>query len=313
MTDNGEFITYTGQGGLSARSSTAHCIADQVLTRGNEALKNSYKGHWPIRVIRGDRDKKSPTGEVYTYIGLYQIMHMRYEPGKDGNLVYMFDLKRQGGQQPLPVCASPEPNRRYIANKPGSSTSMTVKRKWEDLPHAGGDKVASSPYSSSRGQWGIPLDFSNTKQTLYVRGSSWLTGWSFMATFPYEVTWPVKLQPGELGWHMMTHPYYDPGNWSLGKKSVVSKKKLSFKMANTHTWLGSCELWNYSAQGKPSWIRSKRLPSGSFLMMPVVFILEDSFWRHDAPVTWCQCTDCMTWMHRFDEAQVILFFLTGEK
>ncbi|CAK9202226.1 unnamed protein product [Sphagnum troendelagicum] len=164
--DDGELITYTGQGGLSNRSGAAHSVADQVLTRGNEALKNSYEGHLPIRVIRGEKDKRSPTGDVYTYIGLYHILQMRYEPGKDGNLVYMFDLQRQGGQHPLPICASkPVPQ---IANKAtGLSTSLSLKRKWDNSLESGD---ASSPCSSKE-QWGIPLDFSNVNQALYVRGS----------------------------------------------------------------------------------------------------------------------------------------------
>ncbi len=164
--DDGEFITYTGQGGLSNRSGAAHSVADQVLTRGNKALKNSYEGHLPIRVIRGEKDKRSPTGDVYTYIGLYHILQMRYEPGKDGNLVYMFDLQRQGGQHPLPICASkPVPQ---IANKAtGFSTSLSLKRKWDNSLESGD---ASSPCSSKE-QWGIPVDFSNVNQALYVRGS----------------------------------------------------------------------------------------------------------------------------------------------
>ncbi len=64
-----------------------------------------------VQVIQGHKDKKSPTSEVYTYLGLQYIMCMRYELGKNGNLVHMFDLKCQEGQYPLPHV---HPNLEYI-------------------------------------------------------------------------------------------------------------------------------------------------------------------------------------------------------
>lgn len=82
--DCGEFITHNGQGGLSTRSSTTHNVANQVLSQGNETLKNSYEGHQMVQVIRGHKDKESPTSEFYTYLGLYYIMCMRHELGKMG-------------------------------------------------------------------------------------------------------------------------------------------------------------------------------------------------------------------------------------
>ncbi len=82
--DYGEFITHNGQGGLSIRYSATHNVANQVLTKRNETFKNNYEGHQMVRVIRGHKDKESPTSEFYTYLGLYYIMYMRYELGKMG-------------------------------------------------------------------------------------------------------------------------------------------------------------------------------------------------------------------------------------
>jgi hypothetical protein len=120
--ENGNIITYTGQGGLSHRSPTAHSVADQVLTRGNEALKNSFEHSKPIRVIRGHKDKKSPTTESYTYLGLYKALAMRYEPGVGGNLVYKFDLQRLEGQQMLPAPVVSQSLRESASIKGGPSS-----------------------------------------------------------------------------------------------------------------------------------------------------------------------------------------------
>jgi hypothetical protein len=55
-------------------------------------------------------------------------MGMKYELGKNGNLVYMFDLKCQEGQHPLPTCAPK--SRIHIANINASSNkSIYLKKK----------------------------------------------------------------------------------------------------------------------------------------------------------------------------------------
>ena len=75
----------------------------QELTRGNEALRNSFKTCTPVRVIRGQKDASSLNGESYIYLGLYHIVEMRYEVGMQGKgmLVYKFVLRRLPGQPQL--------------------------------------------------------------------------------------------------------------------------------------------------------------------------------------------------------------------
>lgn len=77
-------------------------VVCQELTRGNEALRNSFKNCTPVRVIRGQKDASSLNGECYTYLGLYHIVEMRYEAGMQGMLVYKFVLRRLPGQPQLP-------------------------------------------------------------------------------------------------------------------------------------------------------------------------------------------------------------------
>lgn len=102
-------------------------IAGQVLTRGNEALKNSCQHRKPIRVIRGHKDKQSPTGESYTYIGLYEVLAMRYETGVQGMRVYKFDLCRSSGQPPLNEILVP--TQTAATNKASSSKCAPMKGK----------------------------------------------------------------------------------------------------------------------------------------------------------------------------------------
>lgn len=50
----------------------ATCSA-QVFKRGNLALLNSCCLGVPIRVIRGNADTKSYTGNIFIYDGLYRV------------------------------------------------------------------------------------------------------------------------------------------------------------------------------------------------------------------------------------------------
>ncbi|CAK9229826.1 unnamed protein product [Sphagnum troendelagicum] len=187
--ENGNIITYTGQGGLSHRSPTAHSVADQVLTRGNEALKNSFEHSKPIRVIRGHKDKKSPTTESYTYLGLYKALAMRYEPGVGGNLVYKFDLQRLEGQQMLPAPVVSQSHRESASIKGGPSSfkgkgspflepqshdsasfrgkdSPSFKGKGAKL-QSGGSKV--DKLSEGTLKWSKSEDVTNTAEVVHLK------------------------------------------------------------------------------------------------------------------------------------------------
>ncbi|MCO5557108.1 hypothetical protein L7F22_010664 [Adiantum nelumboides] len=95
--DNSDDVVYTGQGGndLLGRK---HQIADQVLKRGNLALTNNMEQDLPVRLIRGHKTKKSYTGKIYTYDGLYKVVDFWAEKGLSGFTVYKFRLKRAEGQ-----------------------------------------------------------------------------------------------------------------------------------------------------------------------------------------------------------------------
>lgn len=95
--DNSTDVVYTGQGGNDLLGKK-HQIADQVMEKGNLALKvrffvhcgekvivishsgmvhwmqNSMEQNLPVRLIRGHKTKKSYTGKVYTYDGLYKVL-----------------------------------------------------------------------------------------------------------------------------------------------------------------------------------------------------------------------------------------------
>ncbi|KAI3908224.1 hypothetical protein MKW98_029525, partial [Papaver atlanticum] len=68
--DNSDDVIYTGQGGNDLLGNKSQ-IADQVMKRGNLALKNNIGQNVPVRVIRGLKCPSSYCGKVYTYDGLY--------------------------------------------------------------------------------------------------------------------------------------------------------------------------------------------------------------------------------------------------
>ncbi|KAH7281285.1 hypothetical protein KP509_36G039200 [Ceratopteris richardii] len=98
--DNAMDVVYTGQGGNDLLGKK-HQIADQVMEKGNLALKNSMDQDLPVRLIRGNKTKKSYTGKVYTYDGLYKVKKYWAEKGKSGFTVYKFLLRRMEGQSVL--------------------------------------------------------------------------------------------------------------------------------------------------------------------------------------------------------------------
>ncbi|GAV87624.1 YDG_SRA domain-containing protein/Pre-SET domain-containing protein, partial [Cephalotus follicularis] len=95
--DNAEDVIYTGQGGHNLTGDKRQ-IRDQVLKRGNLALKNCVEQCVPVRVVRGHECASSYTGKVYTYDGLYRVVQYWADKGISGYTVYKYRLRRHEGQ-----------------------------------------------------------------------------------------------------------------------------------------------------------------------------------------------------------------------
>ncbi|XP_074568350.1 histone-lysine N-methyltransferase family member SUVH9-like [Curcuma longa] len=90
--DKGAVLIYTGQGGRERN--VAQQRSDQKLHGGNLALERSMNYGIEIRVIRGIKCNKSPSGMVYFYDGLYKITDCWMDLGKSGFKVYKYKLLR---------------------------------------------------------------------------------------------------------------------------------------------------------------------------------------------------------------------------
>ncbi|KAF8400074.1 hypothetical protein HHK36_015949 [Tetracentron sinense] len=95
--DNSEDVVYTGQGGNNLLGNKRQ-VQDQVMDRGNLALKNSMEQCVPVRVIRGHGSASSYCGKVYTYDGLYKVVNYWAEKGVSGFTVFKYRLRRIEGQ-----------------------------------------------------------------------------------------------------------------------------------------------------------------------------------------------------------------------
>ncbi|RZC91601.1 hypothetical protein C5167_027665 [Papaver somniferum] len=95
--DNSDDVIYTGQGGNDLLGNKSQ-IADQVMKRGNLALKNNIDHKVPVRVIRGLKCPSSYCGKVYTYDGLYNVVGYWAEKGVSGYTIFKYRLKRLEGQ-----------------------------------------------------------------------------------------------------------------------------------------------------------------------------------------------------------------------
>ncbi|PIA34074.1 hypothetical protein AQUCO_03900171v1 [Aquilegia coerulea] len=107
--DDLDTIWYTGEGGIHLLGNKRQ-FKDQVMAKGNLALKNNIKQKVPVRVIRGHNTASSYTGRVYTYDGLYRVASYRTVKGKTGFNVFQYQLKRIEGQPALvtnQVCYNP--------------------------------------------------------------------------------------------------------------------------------------------------------------------------------------------------------------
>ncbi|GAB2249710.1 hypothetical protein Droror1_Dr00013069 [Drosera rotundifolia] len=98
--DNLEELEYTGQGGNDLLGNKQQ-IKDQVLLRGNLALKNNMEQCVPVRVIRGHKCTSSYCGKIYTYDGLYKVVQFRKDKGKSDFVVFKYQLRRVEGQPRL--------------------------------------------------------------------------------------------------------------------------------------------------------------------------------------------------------------------
>ncbi|OVA09678.1 SET domain [Macleaya cordata] len=98
--DNSEDVVYTGQGGHDLLGHKRQ-VADQVLLRGNLALKNNIEQCVPVRVIRGHGSASSYCGKIYTYDGLYNVVQYWAEKGASGFTIFKYRLKRLEGQPTL--------------------------------------------------------------------------------------------------------------------------------------------------------------------------------------------------------------------
>ncbi|XP_043687257.1 histone-lysine N-methyltransferase, H3 lysine-9 specific SUVH4-like [Telopea speciosissima] len=133
--DNSEDVVYTGQGGNNLLGDKRQ-IQDQVMNRGNLALKNNLEQCLPVRVIRGHESTSSYCGKVYTYDGLYKVVNYWDEKGVSGFTVFKYRLRRLEGQPMLTT------NQVYFtrAHVPKSLSeqhglvSCDISGKLEDIP-----------------------------------------------------------------------------------------------------------------------------------------------------------------------------------
>ncbi len=149
--DEGDRIVYTGHGGRDQNSGRQ--IADQTFTRQNLALARSESESLPVRVVRslpGD-------GPPYRYDGLYAVVRHWHETGRDGFLVYRFELN---AAEPLlvPEAAFPEgemsPGRVIVTSSRvlrDSKVAAAVKKLYDNRCQMCGERLvtASGSYSEA--------------------------------------------------------------------------------------------------------------------------------------------------------------------
>jgi euchromatic histone-lysine N-methyltransferase len=151
--DNADTVTYTGQGGHNLTGNKRQ-IKDQLLERGNLALKHCCEYNVPVRVTRGHNCKSSYTKRVYTYDGLYKVEKFWAQKGVSGFTVYKYRLKRLEGQ---PELTTDQVN--FVAGRIPTSTSEIEGLVCEDI--SGGlefkgipatNRVDDSPVSPTSGK-----------------------------------------------------------------------------------------------------------------------------------------------------------------
>ncbi|KAK4558295.1 hypothetical protein RGQ29_007868 [Quercus rubra] len=99
--DKSEEVEYTGEGGNDLLGNKCQ-VKDQVMCRGNLALKNNIDQGLPVRVIRGHKcGVGGHQRKIYTYDGLYKVDHYREERGASGFNVFKYHLTRITDQPKL--------------------------------------------------------------------------------------------------------------------------------------------------------------------------------------------------------------------
>ncbi|XP_057791489.1 E3 ubiquitin-protein ligase ORTHRUS 2-like [Salvia miltiorrhiza] len=97
--DHGEWFIYTGSGGKALdgnkRTNKEHSF-DQEFAEGNQALRVSCVKGYPVRVIRSEKDKRSPYApeQGYRYDGIYRVEKCWRKAGIQGFIVCRYLLVR---------------------------------------------------------------------------------------------------------------------------------------------------------------------------------------------------------------------------
>ncbi|XP_068666939.1 histone-lysine N-methyltransferase family member SUVH9-like [Aristolochia californica] len=133
--DAGEVLIYTGHGGKE-RHVMRHCL-NQKLEGGNLALERSRYHGVEVRVIRGIKSERSPTGKVYIYDGLYQIVDHWFDVGKSGFGVYKYRLLRLSGQPEMGTVVfkfAAELKLRPMVARPKGYMSLDISQGKEKMP-----------------------------------------------------------------------------------------------------------------------------------------------------------------------------------
>eukprot|EP00878_Enallax_costatus_P019089 GHUV01020128.1.p1 GENE.GHUV01020128.1~~GHUV01020128.1.p1 ORF type:complete len:651 (+),score=201.01 GHUV01020128.1:688-2640(+) len=92
-------VTYTGEGGNDLLGQKKQ-VKGQELKRGNKALMANIALGIPVRLFRRNGNEKAAMNSVLFYDGLYDVVSWIKTLGKEGQVVYIFGLKRRAGQPP---------------------------------------------------------------------------------------------------------------------------------------------------------------------------------------------------------------------
>jgi len=96
--DYGDRIIYTGEGGNDPN--TKRQVEDQTFTKGNLGLAKNVETGLPVRVLRGPKHKSPlPTPKGYRYDGLFSVVSCWHEEGRDGFLIYRYELRKLGEEE----------------------------------------------------------------------------------------------------------------------------------------------------------------------------------------------------------------------
>lgn len=97
-------LVYGGEGGgISSHKKKKIMEADdQVMKRGNLAMKNSIEVKNGVRVVRGVKVGGAKSDRVvYVYDGVYRVLEWRKVKGLKGNMVFEFVMRREPGQKTI--------------------------------------------------------------------------------------------------------------------------------------------------------------------------------------------------------------------